>query len=573
MLARHRRRGRDHQGRARPGDQPRRRHRRRRRPRRPAHDRRPDPGLHREGPRRHRRQVHAEGRDRDRHGPDRRRRARDGELAAGRPQRPLRRRPGPATTWRPASPTSRARPSRRSPSPARSRTAWSRPRPPSTCRPRSRSPTGRSTSRTRPATGRSASRDILAQSSNVGAVTIGLELGDRRVQQLGPTLRLRPPDRDRLPGRGAGHRPDAGRVLGLLDRQPADRPGPLGDADADDGGLRRDRQRRHPADAAADRVGRRQPGRALRRPPGDQQEDLRRSCGRCSRACSAQGGTASEVSVPGYVLAGKTGTAQKVVDGTYSDTQYVASFVGFAPGRRPELLVAVIVDEPKGGDYYGGSVAAPAFGQIASSRFPTSGSPRPMIRAAAAVPACRVPRIAGDEARRAKRRAAGRGGAGRRRRRTDRRSPTSPSTAARVGPGALFFCVRGSTADGHDFAPAVRRGRAPWRSSSSASSTLAVPQLVVRRLAGGDGADRGAVLRRSERRAPHDRRDRDERQDDHRLPGPLDPRGGRHPHAACSARSSRSSAGRWSRSSGPPRRRSTCSGRSGGCSTPATGPA
>ena len=86
-----------------------------------------------------------------------------------------------------------------------------------------------------------------------------------------------------------------------------------------------------------------------------------------------EGGTASEVSVPGYVLAGKTGTAQKVVDGTYSDTQFIASFVGFAPAADPRLLVSVIVDDPKGGDYYGGSVAAPAFGEIASFALPYLG--------------------------------------------------------------------------------------------------------------------------------------------------------------------------------------------------------
>ena len=83
----------------------------------------------------------------------------------------------------------------------------------------------------------------------------------------------------------------------------------------------------------------------------------------------APGGTASEVSVPGYTLAGKTGTAQKVVDGTYSDSQYVASFVGFAPAQDPQLLVAVVVDNPKG-DYYGGTVAAPAFGEIAKFALP-----------------------------------------------------------------------------------------------------------------------------------------------------------------------------------------------------------
>ena len=64
----------------------------------------------------------------------------------------------------------------------------------------------------------------------------------------------------------------------------------------------------------------------------------------------APGGTASEVSIPGYQLAGKTGTANKPdpVTGGYSDTKFVASFVGFAPARDPRLLVAVMVDEPAG---------------------------------------------------------------------------------------------------------------------------------------------------------------------------------------------------------------------------------
>ena len=84
------------------------------------------------------------------------------------------------------------------------------------------------------------------------------------------------------------------------------------------------------------------------------------------------GGTASSVSVPGYVLAGKTGTAQKVVNGTYSDSQYVASFVGFAPAERPKLLVAVVVDEPQY-VHTGGAVAAPVFGQIASFALPYLG--------------------------------------------------------------------------------------------------------------------------------------------------------------------------------------------------------
>jgi cell division protein FtsI (penicillin-binding protein 3) len=88
----------------------------------------------------------------------------------------------------------------------------------------------------------------------------------------------------------------------------------------------------------------------------------------------AAGGTASEVSVPGYTLAGKTGTAQVAENGTYSDTKYVASFIGFAPAQDPQLLVAVIVDEPQG-EIYGGSVAAPAFGRIAEFALPYLGVP------------------------------------------------------------------------------------------------------------------------------------------------------------------------------------------------------
>jgi cell division protein FtsI (penicillin-binding protein 3) len=84
----------------------------------------------------------------------------------------------------------------------------------------------------------------------------------------------------------------------------------------------------------------------------------------------APGGTASEVSVPGYTLAGKTGTAQVAVNGTYSNSRYIASFVGFAPAQRPRLLVAVVVNEPQLGSYYGGTVAAPAFGEIAKFALP-----------------------------------------------------------------------------------------------------------------------------------------------------------------------------------------------------------
>jgi len=68
--------------------------------------------------------------------------------------------------------------------------------------------------------------------------------------------------------------------------------------------------------------------------------------------------------VPGYRVAGKSGTARKIVDGAYSRSRYTASFVGFAPVSNPRIVVAVRIDEPGGEYYYGGRVAAPVFSGI-----------------------------------------------------------------------------------------------------------------------------------------------------------------------------------------------------------------
>lgn len=76
-------------------------------------------------------------------------------------------------------------------------------------------------------------------------------------------------------------------------------------------------------------------------------------------------GTGTEAAVPGYTVAGKTGTAAKIEpNGRYSTTRYVASFVGLMPATKPRLVVMVMVDEPRG-SIYGGDVAAPAFKEIA----------------------------------------------------------------------------------------------------------------------------------------------------------------------------------------------------------------
>ena len=75
------------------------------------------------------------------------------------------------------------------------------------------------------------------------------------------------------------------------------------------------------------------------------------------------GGTAVRAQVPGYRVAGKTGTAYKLTNGQYTN-KYLSSFVGFAPASNPRLIVAVAIDEPSGPQHYGGDVAAPVFSQV-----------------------------------------------------------------------------------------------------------------------------------------------------------------------------------------------------------------
>lgn len=79
---------------------------------------------------------------------------------------------------------------------------------------------------------------------------------------------------------------------------------------------------------------------------------------------SAEGGTGAAAAIPGYTVAGKTGTAAKPDQGGYSTSRYVASFVGVVPAKDPRLVVLVSIDEPKT-SIYGGVIAAPAFSRIA----------------------------------------------------------------------------------------------------------------------------------------------------------------------------------------------------------------
>ena len=86
------------------------------------------------------------------------------------------------------------------------------------------------------------------------------------------------------------------------------------------------------------------------------------------------GGTAPRAAVPGYRVGGKTGTAHKLEGGAYAK-KYIASFVGIAPISDPRLVVAVMIDEPSAGKYFGGLIAGPVFSGVMGGALRTLGVP------------------------------------------------------------------------------------------------------------------------------------------------------------------------------------------------------
>ena len=214
--------------------------------------------------------------------------------------------------------------------------------------------------------------EILAMSSNVGAVQIGLDLGAETFDEWVRKLGFGEPSGVDYPGEEQGIVPEveeySGSSMGNLPIGQGLSVTPLQmaagySAIANGGVLREPRLIAKNGDESIepDSEGTRV---FTQRTSGQLRQML--------EGVLAAGGTASEVSVPGYVLAGKTGTAEKAEDGGYSESRYVASFVGFAPAENPELLVAVMVDEPTF-VHTGGEVAAPVFGEIAEFALPYMG--------------------------------------------------------------------------------------------------------------------------------------------------------------------------------------------------------
>lgn len=215
--------------------------------------------------------------------------------------------------------------------------------------------------------------EILAQSSNVGAIKIGLQLGQKKFDRWMRRFGFGSRTGVALPGEERGILPRlenySGSTMGNLPMGQGQTVTPIQLAQAytaiANGGVLRTPQ------IVRSIGGERVPAPKGRRViSSDTAAELRQML----KGVFNPGGTASAVQIPGYDLAGKTGTANKVdaQTGTYSENAYISSFVGFAPTTSPRLLISVMVDEPKGA-IYGGDVAAPAFGRIAAFALPYLG--------------------------------------------------------------------------------------------------------------------------------------------------------------------------------------------------------
>lgn len=204
--------------------------------------------------------------------------------------------------------------------------------------------------------------EILSESSNIGTIKIAQRLGEERfdawIRKFGFGQRT---------GVGIGDQEERGRLLAVDDYSGSS----IGNLPIGQGELvtpmqlasgyatiANDGIREQPT-LVSEIDGKKQPTAASRRVISAQTAKTMRAM--LTKTTQA-GGTATNVQIPGYQVAAKTGTANKVIPGKaeYSKTLYTSSIIGMAPATKPRIVVAVIVDEPKG-SYYGAEVAGPTF--------------------------------------------------------------------------------------------------------------------------------------------------------------------------------------------------------------------
>jgi cell division protein FtsI (penicillin-binding protein 3) len=212
--------------------------------------------------------------------------------------------------------------------------------------------------------------DVLAHSSNVGTIRVGLSLGQRRFYQYVRKFGFGEKSGIRLPGEGDGILRPPQRWSALsnavisIGQEIAATPLQVAAATATiaAGGIRRqpyivDRV----VDEAGNVIWKHTP------PPGERvvSEKTAAILNEMLKTVVLRG-TGQKAALAEHVVAGKTGTAQKAARGGYSADKFVASFAGYVPADRPALVILVAIDEPRG-EHYGGSIAAPVFKEIAES--------------------------------------------------------------------------------------------------------------------------------------------------------------------------------------------------------------
>ena len=196
---------------------------------------------------------------------------------------------------------------------------------------------------------------VLRKSSNVGAARIALDLDGGRVWQVFNEIGLGRPTGISFPGEAAG----------FLSAMPSERPVEQATLAFGYGLSATNLQlARAYAAIAADGLlptpgliadsGRPAPARVMSR---DHARQLREML----TAVTRSGGTATQAAIPGYQVAGKTGTSRKAVAGGYAEGRYISTFAGMAPATDPRFVAVVTIDEPRGDAYYAGPVAGPVF--------------------------------------------------------------------------------------------------------------------------------------------------------------------------------------------------------------------
>ena len=213
--------------------------------------------------------------------------------------------------------------------------------------------------------------EVIKYSSNIGAAKLGMKLGAERTLKYLKDFGFARGTGLGLPGEVAGQMRNAATIRPIelattsFGQGVTASPVQLAAAVATiaNGGVR---MAPRLVDALIDRAG---TVEAVREPRTDRRvisEDTAAKVAAMMQTVTEEGGTGTRAAVPGYKVAGKTGTAQKVENGAYHPTKRIGSFVGFIPADRPVLAIAVTVDSPTVGSRYGGIVAAPAFAEIAT---------------------------------------------------------------------------------------------------------------------------------------------------------------------------------------------------------------